>query len=164
MTLKEKYKIYDDDYYKCVSDLLENDLVKKMDYFIQHGITTTLKHSIDVSYKSYKIAKKMDLDYVAAARAGLLHDFYLYDWHDLGKEKSLFKKHGYTHSTTALVNAKDNFKLSEKEENIILSHMWPLNLTKIPKYKESMLVCMVDKYISTKETVNPYLKVIKNYS
>ena len=35
------------------------------------------EHLIKVSYKSYKIAKKLDLDYVSVARAGLLHDFYL---------------------------------------------------------------------------------------
>ena len=29
---------------------------------------------MEVSYKSYKIVKKFNLDYKSAARAGLLHD------------------------------------------------------------------------------------------
>lgn len=163
MNVREKFNIYDDEYYSCVEDLLENELVIKMDSFIQHGLTSTLKHCIDVSYKSYKIAKKLNLDYVSSARAGLLHDFYLYDWHDLEKEKNLFKKHGYVHPTIALNNAKENFELTELEEDIISKHMWPLTLRSVPKHRESMLVSLVDKYTSTKETVHPYLKVIRRY-
>ena len=53
-----------------------------MDKYIQHGSTTTLDHSIAVSYLAYRLARKLDLDYISVARAGLLHDFYLYDWHD----------------------------------------------------------------------------------
>ena len=163
MTIREKYNIYDDEYYLCVKDILESDLVRKMDTFIQHGFTTTLSHCIDVSFRSYKIAKRLNFDYVAVARAGLLHDFYLYDWHELEKEKNLFKKHGYVHAKIALKNAKKNFALSELEEDIILKHMWPLTLRSVPKYKESMLVSMIDKYASTKETVYPYVKIIRKY-
>ena len=163
MNVREKYNIYDDNYYECVKDLLESNLVLKMDLFVQHGVTSTLSHCISVSFNSYRIAKLLNLDYVAAARAGLLHDFYLYDWHLLGKEKNLFKKHGYVHSAIALDNAKKYFNISELEEDIILKHMWPLTLTKIPRYRESFLICMVDKYNSTIETVNPYLKIIKKY-
>ena len=62
MNKKEKYQITDLEYYKYIKDLLETDVVQEMDNYIQHGKTTCLKHCIDVSYKSYKIAKKMKLD------------------------------------------------------------------------------------------------------
>ena len=160
MKVKKKYNIQDQKYYNCIKDLIETDVVQEMDKYIQHGTTTCLKHCIDVSYKSYLIAKKLKLDYISVARAALLHDLFLYDWHYLPKIKitKLFKMHGYTHSTIALENANKHFKLTDKEKDIILKHMWPLTLTKVPKYKESMVVTLVDKYISTKETISPYLK------
>lgn len=159
MTKKDKYQIKNKEYYNCIKDIIETDIVQEMDNYIQHGTTTCLKHCIDVSYNSYKIAKKLKLDYKAVARAGLLHDLFLYDWHDLPKIKitKLFQMHGYTHSTIALENAIKHFELTDKEKDIICKHMWPLTLTKIPKYKESILVSLVDKCISLKETINPYV-------
>lgn len=162
MTIREKYNITDPEYYNCIKDLLETDIVQEMDKYIQHGSTTTLDHCIAVSYLAYRAAKKMDLDYISVARAGLLHDFYLYDWHDQPKEKNLFKKHGYTHPMKAYKNASKYFELNEVEKDIIVKHMWPLTLRQIPKYKETTLVSCVDKIISSKETLSPYLVELKN--
>ena len=162
MAIREKYNITDPNYYEIIKDIIESDLVQSMDKYIQHGNTTTLRHCITVSYLSYRIAKKLDLDFVSVARAGLLHDFYLYDWHDLPKEKNLFKKHGFTHPKKAFENANKYFKMNEIEKDIIVKHMWPLTLRSIPKYRESVIVSLVDKYLSTKETVSPYLVELKN--
>ncbi len=150
----EKYKSIDTEYFMCIKDLLENNYVLEMNKYIQHGNTTCLKHCLDVSFKSYKIAKKLNLNYKSVARAALLHDFFLYDWHTAHKAKKFLKKHGYTHPKKALHNATKNFELSEMEKDIILKHMWPLTLRDIPKYKESFLVCFIDKYISSKETLS----------
>ena len=90
------------------------------------------------------------MDYKSAARAGLLHDLFLYDWHNQPRKK-LFEKHGYTHPRTALNNASNNFDLNYKEKDIILKHMWPLTLKSVPRYKESFLVSIVDKYSSCGE-------------
>ena len=145
------------EYYNIIKDMIETEKVKSMDNFIQHGSTTTLEHCISVSYASYRIAKKLKLDYISVARAGLLHDFFLYDWHKLPPEKRLFKKHGFTHPGIALKNAQEQFHLNKKEKDIIIKHMWPLTFTKVPRYKESILVSLVDKYISTKETIKNIL-------
>ena len=59
-----------------VNDILENDKFKKIDNYRHHGMTR-LEHSVKVSYYSYKIAKKLRLNYRAVARAGLLHDFFV---------------------------------------------------------------------------------------
>lgn len=142
------------DYYDSISDLIESSVVLSMDNYIQHGSTSTLDHCIRVSYRSYKIAKLFKMDYKSAARAGLLHDMFLYDWH-LAPKKSLFDKHGYTHPKTALINASNHFELNKKEQDIILKHMWPLTLRSVPKYKESFLVSFIDKYCSCGETLVP---------
>lgn len=42
-------KMYlDDEYISYISDLIENDAVKSMKNFIQHGTTTTLEHCLKV--------------------------------------------------------------------------------------------------------------------
>lgn len=155
-------KMYlDNEYMSYISDLIENDAVKSMKNFIQHGTTTTLEHCLKVSYVSYKIAKKLNLDAKSTARAGLLHDLFLYDWHKVKEKKPLFKKHGFTHPQKALENACKYFHLNDIEKDIIAKHMWPLTFRKIPKYKESIVVTSVDKYYSTIETFEPLASKIK---
>ena len=65
----------------CISDLIESEVVQKMCNFTQHGDTTTFDHCLMVSFKSFQFCRKFNLDYRAAARGGLLHDLFLYDWH-----------------------------------------------------------------------------------
>lgn len=150
-------------YYNTISDLIESSVVLSMDNYIQHGSTSTLDHCIRVSYRSYKLAKLFNLDYKSAARAGLLHDLFLYDWHNAPKGKKLLEKHGYTHPQKALNNASSNFDLNTKEKDIILKHMWPLTLRSVPKYKESFIVSLVDKYSSCGETLIPVFSRITDY-
>ena len=101
MKLKIKLRSYDE-YKICIGDLAENEVIGSMDSFIQHGNVTCLQHSIYVSYISYFICRRLGLDYCSAARGGLLHDFFLYDWHIRNSHKGL---HGFTHPYTALENA-----------------------------------------------------------
>ena len=156
MNLLHDLGINDSFYYKCICDLIEHDKVLEMGKYIQHGSTTTLEHCINVSYNSYKMAKLLGLDYISVARGALLHDFFLYDWH-LVSEKKLFKKHGFVHAKIALENAKQFFELNDVEMDIIEKHMWPLNLTKLPKYRESVLVSVIDKCVSSSEVLHPYV-------
>lgn len=136
---------HDTEYLNCVKDILENKKFLLTDRFLQHGTTTTKEHCIQVSYRSYRMCRKKGLDYVSAARAGLLHDFFLYDWHTY---RANF--HGYTHARAALLNAQKEFCLNDKEKNIILRHMWPL--TPIPpKSKEGLILTWQDKYCSVIE-------------
>lgn len=150
-------------YMECVKDVFNSDIVRMMENYIQHGSTTTFEHSINVSYFSFKIAKFFKMDYKSAARAGLLHDLFLYDWHLRPKGLKLFQKHGYTHPQTALENAQKHFNLNDKEKDIISKHMWPLTLRKVPRYKESFLVSVVDKCSSCGETLVPLMDKISDY-
>ena len=144
------------EYKMCVKDLMKNEDVKSMENFIQHGDISCLEHCISVSYISFKVAKALGLDYKSAARGGLLHDFFLYDWHVTKHGDGL---HGFTHPHTALKNASERFKLNEIEKDIIVKHMWPLTLS-LPKYKESFVIVMVDKYCSMAEIISSRLKKI----
>ncbi len=144
-------------YYCLVSDLLENELVLKMKEFTHHGNTTCFQHCLNVSYYNYVICRFFSLNARAAARAGLLHDLFLYDWHTYKPEKGE-RLHGFTHAETALKNAKENFYLSELESDIIKKHMFPLNITAVPRYRETIVIVLVDKYCGMLETVIPRLK------
>jgi len=132
----------DTDYLNNIEELINHQLVRSMGGYIQHGEVNCLEHSLCVSYYSYLVCRWMNLNYRCAARGGLLHDFFLYDWHVKGSHKGL---HGVNHSRIALQNAKEQFSLSALEQDIILKHMWPLTI-KPPKYKEAYIVAIIDKY------------------
>lgn len=134
--------IKDKKYKSIVKNILRDNNFKKT-YNIEHHGISRMEHSLRVSYYSYKIAKKLEFDYKAVARGGLLHDFYLE-----GDERNKVKKFTdtFVHPKKALATSKEYFDLSQLEENIIVSHMFPIYLS-LPKYKESVLVNLVDKVI-----------------
>ena len=61
---------------EIVSEILKNREFNKLKDFTHHK-TTRMEHSKRVAYLSYRICKKLNLDYVSAARGGMLHDFFL---------------------------------------------------------------------------------------
>ncbi len=134
-----------------IHEMIETEQICEMNQYIQHGNTTTFIHCMVVAYYSYITALRLPLKYdmKSLIRGAMLHDFYLYDWHIPDKNQKL---HGFRHPGFALRNARKHFKLTPIEEDIIEKHMWPLTLRKAPIYKESILVCMIDKYCSLTET------------
>lgn len=66
----------DPEYLEDVSDILTNREFLALNCFKHHYATTRLMHSMNVSYISWLLAKKLGCDAKAAARAGLLHDFF----------------------------------------------------------------------------------------
>lgn len=128
-------------------DLLQNPQVQSMEQWLHHNQTTCLEHSMFVAVTSYKIGKKLHLDTRAIARAGLLHDFYLYHKRDKSAHEGW---QCFDHPILALENGKKITELSAKEENIILAHMWPFGRV-FPKSPEAMLVNMVDTFAAMAE-------------
>lgn len=120
--------------------------------FCQHGDTSVYQHSLHVTYESCLFAERYHLpvDYSALIRGALLHDYFLYDWHD--KTHMHKRPHGFYHPRAALKNAMEDFALTEKEQNIIKRHMFPLTIIP-PGCIEAWIVCFVDKVCSTKETL-----------
>lgn len=143
--------IYEDvEYINIMKDILDNNTVRKMREYRQHYDVSCFFHCLFVSYNSYLICKKHKLDYKSAARAGMLHDLFLYDWHVKKKEIGRKGFHAFTHSKKAYENAIEIFELNDKEKDIIKKHMWPVTI-KIPKYKESFIVTYVDKCLAIYE-------------
>ncbi len=141
----------DDSEYLClVADLLDHPAVREMARYPQHGTTTCLEHCISVSYLSYLFCTKHGLNARCAARAGLLHDLFLYDWHTYRPRKGE-RLHGFEHPRKALANAEQYFSLCPVERDCILRHMFPLTLTP-PRYKEGFVLMWMDKYCSLMET------------
>lgn len=144
---------------KYGNDILNTPSYQQSKDFIQHGKKSVFQHSIDVAKMSLKISRTLPFQFKESelVRGALLHDYFLYDWHDLKipikNPKDFFKLHGFTHANTALKNAKRDFVLSENEKEIIKKHMWPLNI-KPPMSREAWVVTMADKICSIKETVH----------
>ena len=132
----------DKEYKKIVKDIFRIIDFMKL-YNIEHHGISRMEHSIKISYYSYRIAKKLGMDYISVARGGLLHDFYLD-----GDERNCKRKFldTFTHPKKALNTATNIFDVNDIERNIIVSHMFPFYIN-IPKYKESVLVNLVDKII-----------------
>lgn len=119
------------EYLTAVSDLLKSPVVLSMSEYKQHGDVSCLEHCIFVSYISFLFCRKMGWNFRSAARGGLLHDLFLYDWHEVDITDSLrgfafTQMHGFTHPITALNNANEHFTLDELEQDIIKKHMWRL--------------------------------------
>lgn len=114
--------------------------------YVQHQWTTRLMHSINVSYVSWVIAKRLGCDEKAAARAGLLHDFCPYDF----AEKTPTGEHqAFFHPKAAASNSLQRFAVSQREFDAIRTHMFPLG--PVPQNKEAWIITLADKICATME-------------
>ena len=124
--------------------------VLEMKGFCHHGRVSTYKHCMRVAL----CAKRLNSTFHLKAsenelvRAGILHDYFGYDWHNTTN-----KKHATNHPVIACKRACKEFALTEKEQNCILSHMWPLPPTRIPRCREAWIICIADKICALEETL-----------
>ncbi len=122
----------------------------QMKQFVQHGKITTYDHCLAVARTSHRLCRILRIKTREAelVKGAFLHDYYLYDWHHHDEPW-----HGFTHPASATDNADRDFSLSDRERNIIESHMWPLIPHKLPRSREAVLVCIADKICSVRETL-----------
>ena len=140
--------LQDKDFIMIISDLLDQEKVQEMKHYRQHYNINCFEHCLFVSYNTYLICKKHHLDYISGARAGMLHDLFLYDWRK--RENGRRGLHAYTHPKVALKHASTFLNLNDKEKDMILKHMWPVTPA-FPKYKETFVITFVDKYFAVAE-------------
>lgn len=120
---------------------------------IQHGTVTVHAHCINVAKNSLLLADKLKIRVKRREliRGALLHDYFLYDWHDKDHINP-FKLHGFFHPGRALKNATRDFELTEREKDIIRKHMWPMTIIP-PMCREAWIVTAADKWVSLLETL-----------
>lgn len=135
-----------------VEPLLQRQEVQDMRTISQHAAgISCYDHSVFVSYLSFLMARRLGLDYRAAARGGLLHDLHLCDWEktDIGRIHRLF-----LHPKLAAQNA-EKLGISKLEKDIIVKHMWPLTPA-LPMHRESFIVSLADKICAVAEMLHIY--------
>lgn len=138
---------------EILSDIKSDNHVQEMKKYIQHGDVSTYEHCENVAKLCYKFNKALPLhaDLKTLLVGAMLHDFYLYDWHEEGDGSHHW--HGFRHASRASQNAEKYFDIDNKTADVIKSHMWPLNPERIPRSKEAWMVCIADKCVSLQETL-----------
>ena len=113
-------------------DILHSSNFRKTKQHVQHGTMTVNSHCMDVAkcslYLSEKLAKlHIHCNRRELIRGALLHDYFLYDWHDK-EHVQIHNLHGFYHPGIALRNASAEYRLTPRERDIIKKHMWPLTV------------------------------------
>ena len=130
----------------------------EMQKFIQHGSVTTYEHCMRVTRIAFwlNIHLRAHADEASLVKGAFLHDFYLYDWHNCS---NITHWHGFKHPRIARYNAEVVFALTDKEKDIIQSHMWPLTFRHVPSCREAIIVCLADKYCAVVESMFKHSRV-----
>ena len=126
-------------------DIIEKEKFQSLKNEPHHGLTR-YEHVMHVAKGTYCISRFLRMDYISATRGALLHDYFN------NEEYTNIPKmeRGKTHPVLALMNARNDHYLNAIEENIVISHMFPLGKIK-PNCKESWVVTSVDKSVALYE-------------
>ena len=142
--------LYEAEYINSVYDLMGDPAVGSMRWLPQHRAgVSCYDHCVLVSHSSWRVCRFLGLNRRAAARGGLLHDFYLYNWQDRTSHPGVH--HAWQHPDIALANARARFAVTDTEADIIRSHMFPLTLTKPHHTLEAAVVGLMDKLCAAAE-------------
>ena len=134
----------DEEFERIVSPILEIEEFNRLKFITHHGITR-YDHSMRVAYFSYKVSKALKLDYKEVTEAALLHDFFLDEVNHESRVERL--RH---HPECAVKNASKYIDLTEKQVDIIKTHMFPVTCAP-PKYFASWIVDLVDDFAAVYE-------------
>ena len=142
---------------RMAREVMREGRYAEMKKYYSHSDVTVHAHCIKVAFAAYRFAveHRIRCDLRSLVRGALLHDYYLYDWHDPNKG---FRWHGFKHHRFALQNAERDYELNDRERRIIYTHMFPLTFWCIPTSREAWLVSIADKMVATEETLRKYKK------
>lgn len=150
-SLQLRKQKWDEEFYECIQDIVRHPVVLRMKLYPHHGKTNCYEHCLHVAYYNYVWCRFLHLDARSAARGGMLHDLFLYDWHTHARETGNHF-HGLTHPKTALTHAVKIFRLNPVEKDVIRCHMWPVTLLSFPHTREGWIITLTDKYCGACET------------
>src|SRR5574344_1776660 len=153
---------YFNEWYQIVKDILLSDEFQRRKLFKHHD-NSVWDHSINVSFRSFLMAKYYNLDEKTCAIAGLLHDFYPKAYKKCPELEKLnpnymsrvigklsFKElYGFVHAKEAANNALKYYPklVDDKIYSCIKTHMFPLNIIP-PRYPEGWIITLMDKKLS----------------
>ena len=132
------------EFYRIIRDIIRSEEYDSMKNYRHHIKGSVYDHSVKVAYLRYRHHKRFGTktDLEKFIRGALLHDYYLYDWHD---RNPAHRFHGFTHPKCALENALVRYPdLTGTERDMILHHMFPLTPAP-PRTKAGWLLCFYDK-------------------
>lgn len=138
--MNENKKIY----YDIYSEFYNVNKFRELKTIVHHG-DNRLNHINRVAKMSFFISKRLGIDYISCTRGALMHDFFTTD--DVSKNDYRYRQFLNKHPVEALNNSLKYFDVNDMEEDIILSHMYPITRKK-PKFKESKIVSICDKLVS----------------
>lgn len=149
----ERQRILHKQIREAAEDILRSKNFKSTMQHIQHGNMTVNNHCINVAKTSIALSEKLHISCRRneLIRGALLHDYFLYDWHEKDYVKP-HKLHGFYHPGKALANASREYSLTPRERDIIKKHMWPLTIVP-PMCREAWIVTTADKWCSLLETL-----------
>ena len=149
-----KNRSLDETIYQNARDILTSENFKVTKKYVQHGTMSVYKHCVNVARLSLILNRKFRLNCQERdlVRGALLHDYFLYDWHDKEHIK-IHRLHGFYHPGIALENAGKEYDLTPREKDIIHKHMFPLTAVP-PLCREAWIVTIADKYCSFLETTH----------
>lgn len=136
------------DFTEAVGPLALRPELRQIRRYSHHRNVNRYDHTVRVALLSYRIARRLGLDARATARAAMLHDLF---YHDRTCRPAGY--HGWVvlnHPEEAAANARQITDLTPKEENIILSHMWPVS-RHAPHCREAVLVNLVDDWVAVRD-------------
>ena len=92
------------------------------------------------------------------------HDLFYYDRKEYNSQRERGQlSHSRMHSLIAVRNAEQITDITPLERDIIEKHMFPMTI-KLPKYRESYVITLIDKYCAILEVCVPKIYgVIPNH-
>lgn len=126
---------------------------------MQHGSVSVFEHSVCVALVCLWLVHRLHLKVNQRALGARRFAARLFPLR-LAHADPAHRLHGFRHAGTALRNADRDFELNDTERDMIKKHMFPLNPAP-PRFKETAVLCLADKYCALRETVLQRKKVHK---